>query len=300
MFSPDLRWADSTHLNSTMEVDTRMTSGIVKGLGTEGECATVEYFAREGLMRLPVLVSMVFAAIVGSSLALAEEDSIGQKLTVAKDDFEKAAERARSELIADLKIKADAAQKAGDLKALEMLQAELKAFEGSGQLPKSVPVKSYESQLRTARAKLEMAYELAVKLYTKDGEIALAKVAQRELDEFKKAGSVGASTPADPFKVKSVWVDNEARQVLTVTERKGEKFTATFQIGDRFERVVTGTIKDGKLNWLSKDVRVVRGGPGGDNHGTLSSDKIGDKIDFVWRGDNGGSGTFTLRLRQVK
>ncbi|MBX9585158.1 MAG: hypothetical protein K2X87_33035, partial [Gemmataceae bacterium] len=100
---------------------------------------------------------------------------------------------------------------------------------------------------------------------------------------------------------KSVWARDNPRGVLTVTERKGERFTATFEVGNDIERVVTGTIKDGKLSWLARDVRVVRGGgPGGDNHGTLGSDESGEKIDFVWRGDNGSTGTFTLRLRKGK
>ena len=66
------------------------------------------------------------------------------------------------------------------------------------------------------------------------------------------------------------------------------------------EREVTGTINNGSLCWLDKDVRIIRaqqtGGTGGDHYGTVRSDKSGDKIDFVWRHPSGASGTFTLRL----
>jgi hypothetical protein len=232
--------------------------------------------------------------------ATAQDDPVEKKLATAKEEFEKSAGKARSGLLADLKKREETAQKAGDLKALEKVLAEAKAFEDSGELPKSVPLKTYESQMRMARAKLEEGYGAAVKQYTKDGKLALAKAVQQDLDEFKKGGPVVAAAPRDPFMVKSVWVNDNFQSVLTVTERKGEKFTATFVLGDKMERVVTGSIKDGKISWLSKDVRAVRGNAGGDNHGTLGRDKIGDKIDFVWRQDNGANGTFTLRLSKGK
>jgi serine/threonine protein kinase len=109
-----------------------------------------------------------------------------------------------------------------------------------------------------------------------------------------------ASPPSDPFEVNSVWVGDSPRKVLTVIARKGEKFTAKFEIADdMIEREVTGTINDGTLSWLAKDVRAIRGRVGGDNHGTIRSDESGDEIDFVWRDDNGASGTFILRLSKT-
>ncbi|MGL4552442.1 MAG: 3-keto-disaccharide hydrolase, partial [Gemmataceae bacterium] len=113
-------------------------------------------------------------------------------------------------------------------------------------------------------------------------------------------GGVTRPTPPDaaapdPFRVGSVWTGDSPRKVLTVTDRKGEQFTATFVIGDKIERVVTGTVQDGKVRWLARDVRAVLGGVGGDNHGTLES----DRIEFAWSGSNGTSGTFVLRLSGV-
>src|SRR5262245_56842674 len=121
-----------------------------------------------------VLLMIVCSVLVGGVTTAAEDDPVEQKLTAAKDAFEKAAEKARAGLLAELKKKEEAAQKAGDLKTLEKVQAEAKAFEDSGELPKVILVKEYEGQLRTARAKLEEAYRVAVKQYTKDGKIALA------------------------------------------------------------------------------------------------------------------------------
>jgi hypothetical protein len=61
-------------------------------------------------------------------MASAAEDVVEKKLVAAKGEYEKAAVKARAGLAADLKKKADAAQKAGDLAALEKVETEIKAF----------------------------------------------------------------------------------------------------------------------------------------------------------------------------
>jgi hypothetical protein len=87
---------------------------------------------------------------------------------------------------------------------------------------------------------------------------------------------------------------------LTVIERKGEKFLARFEDGGLVVREVTGTVKDGKVSWLAKDVRAIKGGAGGDNQGTIASDKDGDLINFVWGDGKSVLGAFTLRLKTSK
>lgn len=144
--------------------------------------------------------AIVFVVLVCGGASFADEDPIRHRLAAAKEEYEKAVEKSRNALLADLKKKQDSAQKSGDLKTLERVQAETKAFEESGELPKSVAVKGYESQVRAARAKLEEKYSAAVKDYTKDGKIALAKTVQQELDEFKK----NEATKLDPFKLPSL------------------------------------------------------------------------------------------------
>jgi hypothetical protein len=105
--------------------------------------------------------------------------------------------------------------------------------------------------------------------------------------------------PEDPsktklFKEKSVWTNENI--TLTVLRVDGETFEATFLMaGDDIDREIKGAIKDGKVFWLAKDVRAVKGNAGGDNTGTIATDKIGQKIDFVRREKNGESGRYTLR-----
>ncbi len=96
----------------------------------------------------------------------------------------------------------------------------------------------------------------------------------------------------DSFQADSVWTDGTRK--LEVLSRSGEKFRASFQ-STGFERIVSGSVSNGKFNWLGKDVKAVRGGAGDDNWGVISSDASGDKIDLSWKGMNGKTGTITLR-----
>jgi Skp family chaperone for outer membrane proteins len=144
----------------------------------------------------PAILAMVYMSII-RSIAAADEDAVEKRLAAAKAEFVKSIDKARSGLVANLKKKAEAAQKNGDLTTLEKVEAEIKAFEDKGDLPKSVPTKGYEGELRIAKAKLEAAYASAVKEYTKAGQRAQAKAAQQELDKLKKGGGVAGAAPAE-------------------------------------------------------------------------------------------------------
>lgn len=180
-----------------------------------------------------------------------ETDPVAQKLAAAKDDYKAAAEKARAGLLADLKRKADAAQKAGDLKMLVKVQAEAKAFEDGGGLPKSVPVKTYEGQLGMALARLEEGYAAAVKQYTRDGKIALAKAVQAEWDEFKKGGSELAG--------KAAWAKMVGAYTSTHAKDRRDLELGVGQDGEpRFRRGggKWGNVTYSKGKWLFSDGKV--------------------------------------------
>jgi hypothetical protein len=101
----------------------------------------------------------------------------------------------------------------------------------------------------------------------------------------------------DPFPPKSVWVGTAA-QTLTVTERAGDTFRGRFEVGATIVRDVSGTVKDGRVTWLAKDVTAVKGAAGGDNTGTLASDKDGDRLDVTWTAPGAAGGTFVLRRQK--
>ncbi|MEX0728310.1 MAG: alpha-L-arabinofuranosidase C-terminal domain-containing protein [Planctomycetaceae bacterium] len=143
-------------------------------------------------------------------------------------------------------------------------------------------------------------HESAVRL---EGAVLRIKLAPRTVScvELEKRGEAttkeppkAKSRPADAFRAKSVWIGDSPKQTLTVLERHGDTFRASFT-SEVFDREVTGTIKNGELSWLAKDVRALKGRAGGDNYGTIN----GDTIDFMWRDGNGGSGSFSLRLKKT-
>lgn len=117
----------------------------------------------------------------------------------------------------------------------------------------------------------------------------------------QQADAFGSKPPGDaidPFQPNSVWVNDKRTFVLTVIERKGAIFQARFELGRNIERMIKGTVKDGRVEWFAKDVIAIRGRFGDDNHGTITSDDLGDKIDFVWHDEGNQGGEFTLRLQK--
>ena len=99
----------------------------------------------------------------------------------------------------------------------------------------------------------------------------------------------------DELQPGSVWA-TEQNFKFTILERQGEKFKALFEVGKQI-REVNGTIKDGWLRWLSRDVRVIAGKPGEDNQGEIK----GDKVEMTWSNAGGPIlGHFTLRLTSPK
>lgn len=198
---------------------------------------------------------LAMCAVLVGGVAWADEDAIGAKLAVAKTEYEKSLGKARDGLLADLKKKADVAQKAGDLKALEKIEDEVKAFEDKGTLPKLVSTRDFTDATRVARARLITAYMEAVKEYTKAGMVPLAKAAQATLEDLKKETGVDAakdkvSDDSLPVGTKLVgtckWssgppekrVSDAYKMEFTVTKRSGKEIT----IGNPGGWVHEGTI----------------------------------------------------------
>ena len=241
--------------------------------------------------------SVAICSILVCNMAKADETDIEKALTGAKLDFAQATEKAKNGLIAELKKKATAAQKAGDLKTLEKTEAELSAFEMMAELPKSIPTKLYEAELRRANAKLEEAYATAVKEFTKAGKRAVAKATQSELEEFKKGRPPAAIAPADVFKVGSVWIHEKGSTAwFKVLSRDGDKFKIQI-VHTKTEHEATGMIKNGKICYDSKDMRLTKGNSSLSEfsvEGTIISEKEGVKIEFLWKG--GGKDTSTANM----
>ena len=103
----------------------------------------------------------------------------------------------------------------------------------------------------------------------------------------------------DPFQANTLWVVVGTASSLRITERTGDEFRGVFGNGRTIERKILGTVSDGKIAWLAKDVIAVKGGPGGNNSGTITQDKDGFRIDGTWQ-DGQASGEFVLRRQPGK
>jgi hypothetical protein len=89
----------------------------------------------------------------------------------------------------------------------------------------------------------------------------------------------------------AVWVGGPS--VLRITERRGDRFKATFEFPGTL-REISGTVRGDTFSWLGRDVHVVRGGPGGDNVCVIH----GDALDMTYSGGpTGRRGTSALRLQ---
>jgi hypothetical protein len=116
----------------------------------------------------------------------------------------------------------------------------------------------------------------------------------RELmaQQLKLLGIPIEAIGADLVQPNTVWTNE--KNTFTILERKGESFRGTFSAAG-YTREVVGSIKDGKLVWLAKDVRVIKGNdPGGDNYGTIN----GERIEFEHRFQGAPRGTFVLYLKK--
>ncbi len=109
-----------------------------------------------------------------------------------------------------------------------------------------------------------------------------------------RAAGLAPSKPApDLLQPGSVWKADQVNRTFTVMERTGERLRANFVVGND-TREIRGTIKDGQLSWLARDVRMIRGSDrGGDNVGKI----LDREIAMTWSRPGGPEhGTFKLRL----
>ncbi|HEY0983928.1 hypothetical protein [Schlesneria sp.] len=139
------------------------------------------------IARLVCWAAVIIAAGVGN--AFGDGDAIEASLIAAKEKYEAEFEAAQAGILEMLNARAASEQAVGDLKAIEVTQAEIVAFEERAEFPPSLnskAKKAFDSRCRIAAAKLEQAYEAAIKQYTKEGNLAVAKAIREEREEFSK------------------------------------------------------------------------------------------------------------------
>jgi hypothetical protein len=139
--------------------------------------------------RLIFVMSISLLAICKTSTA--DEDDVMRKLKTSIEQYEKVEEKLRNEIHIALMEKKKSALNAGNLNAVEAIEAELKGFETDHKLPKLVSTLNYEATLVKEHANLEQVYKATIKSYTTDGKLENARAVREELLEFMKVQPIG-------------------------------------------------------------------------------------------------------------
>ena len=242
-------------------------------------------------MNLSVLI--IALLVVQATDDTPRVDKAREKLDVALARYDKSLDEANASVLAKLQTAKDRAQKAGDLTLLQAIEKEISKFNESREIPKSISTRSYLRETKRALARVENAYELAIREYTKGNKVETAKQLKLELDDIRKSGTF----TSDLLRVGTVWISADPPRRFTVLSRTGNTFQARFQVGDKIDRYITGTTDKTTLSWVSADVVVKSGqSPGGDSNGTFVRGAAGSRIDMSWSGPGDASGEFTLQL----
>jgi hypothetical protein len=130
-------------------------------------------------------------------------DPIKEQLDKARAAYQDEAARLRQALLDQLDKREEAARTDGNKKQVDEVKAQREAFADRGELPKMVPTDSYRQGLKSAVATLEVAYNAAIKDYTKASEDKKAQAVEDELKEFRKESE---STSAKKPVVVATWV----------------------------------------------------------------------------------------------
>ena len=275
-------------------------------------------------MTLRLLLCIALASVVFTSPTLADPiPTAPPELTTIRtryrSDLQATREPIRTRYIASLDALLKTITKSGDLDAALAVQQDLSAAKGTtatvsgGKVTPELTVlrTRFDADVQTASEGIQTRYIAALETlqesFTKRNNLPAALAVRQELNATKPQGATtGATTalsvsplgraPDDVVQPGAVWLTdvptNGLTSSLTITERQGETFKGRYE-WPGMKREFTGTIKDGKLSWLSKDVRTVRGNPGWDNFGTIQ----GDKIDFVARSADGKTATFSMHKK---
>lgn len=141
-------------------------------------------------MRILTLL-MITIACMGFSLSVAAQDVIAERVKKAESNYQQSTHRGLAILGTVLERKIDTAKRSGNLELLTVLQEQKRLFTEEQILPTHVSLtsdsKRYGDLLEREAKALIRYYNVAVKDYTKAGDLEAAK---RMQDKIAKAGPV--------------------------------------------------------------------------------------------------------------
>ena len=142
------------------------------------------------MVRAMVAVALAGVLVCASFADEKDKDPIKERLFAAKKEYDAEMKAYRAAAEAWFDKREEAARKDGNKKLLDQVKAERDTFDESGALPKGVPA-AIPQKAVSAKKGLEIAYELAVKEYTKAKKDDAAAAVEKEWKAFAaKANSI--------------------------------------------------------------------------------------------------------------
>jgi len=120
-----------------------------------------------------------------SPLALAQDDVTAGALERAKASFDSASTEFKESVLKWFKMQEDRARAKGDRKALITSETLRNEFSKSGKMPGTAP-KSLRRKQELINSRMEAAYLLAVRDFTRMGNDQLATQTEKQLEDFRK------------------------------------------------------------------------------------------------------------------
>lgn len=142
-------------------------------------------------VKIVACTCLAYSVLVGTGIGQEKIDPVATQLENARQKYKKEWDQFEKSVKDLLEKKEEAARKAGNKQALNIVQAERKAFEDDAVIPTFAPPAIARKQ-SLIRADLERAYNTAIKDYIKKREDEEAKKIEDELNEFRNAPKIVA------------------------------------------------------------------------------------------------------------
>jgi hypothetical protein len=177
-------------------------------------------------------VSPLVACLACCLATAGQDDPVQKEIARARAAYDAALERLRQGLAAALDAREKAARDRGDKKAVDAVKAERDKLKPAGEPPWPLLTPAMRADLQRARGQVEVAYQRAVREYTRASRDTEAAAAEKALDEFKRSASAGA-----PFAL---------RKLPAGPVKEGATFEGSFRAGKKLKSGGIG--KTGAIN----------------------------------------------------
>jgi hypothetical protein len=138
------------------------------------------------MKRFPLSLLVIVLSPATPGVRADDQDPVAARLEMAKSAYETEIEAVRRQAVAYLDVKEAKARAAGDKKTLDEVTAERRAFDTKSEMPKDVPP-AVGTRVESARVTVGIAYEAAVRDYTRAKMDKRAAAVESEWKDFQQA-----------------------------------------------------------------------------------------------------------------